>query len=208
MAGSQSEARCSGAHISARGNDVANGIAIGPDGSIWIVGNTTSTNLPTQSALYSSLSGTQDAFVAKFDPTGSDLLFSSYFGAGYTQFPGQPAPDCRRKLSWYVHGSTIGEHLWLTTSGTVRDQNHDITPTPASSPTNQHWNSPINLSTYLAGATSDRHFLPNEEKLYRSLRHCRWLCLTATRPGEFRSKNVTTVYAGHRISDRTSLPQD
>ena len=71
-------------YFSGSGDDVANGIAIGPDGSIWIVGNTTSTNLPTQSPLYSSLSGTQDAFVAKFDPTGSDLLFSSYFGAGRT----------------------------------------------------------------------------------------------------------------------------
>ena len=100
------------------GDDVANGIAIGPDGSIWIVGNTTSTNLPTQSPLYSSLSGTQDAFVAKFDPTGSDLLFSSYFGAGTTQglaialdSQGDPV----------FSGSTTAS-TYPTTSGALPDQ--------------------------------------------------------------------------------------
>ncbi len=104
-------------------NDVANGIAIGPDGSIWIVGNTTSTNLPTQGALYSSLSGTQDAFVAKFDPTGSDLLFSSYFGAGTTQglaialdSQGDPV----------FSGSTTAS-IYPTTSGALQTSNLDTT---------------------------------------------------------------------------------
>jgi hypothetical protein len=59
------------------------GIGLGLDstGSVSIVGVTHSTNLPTQSAFQPAFGGgLSDGFVAKFNPLGSALVYSSYLG--------------------------------------------------------------------------------------------------------------------------------
>lgn len=65
------------------------GLAIGNDGSAYVCGATTSTNFPTQFPLASTnyaLSDTKhhrylyDAFLAKLDPGGSNLVYSTYLG--------------------------------------------------------------------------------------------------------------------------------
>jgi hypothetical protein len=51
------------------------------DGAVSLVGSTQSPNFPTTPGSYDrTLGGTGDAFVARFDPTGSDLLYSSFLG--------------------------------------------------------------------------------------------------------------------------------
>ena len=58
-----------------RGN--ARAIAIDPSGDAYIAGNVSTTDLPLVNAYQSQFS---ELFLQKLDPTGSQLLYSSYFG--------------------------------------------------------------------------------------------------------------------------------
>src|SRR5262249_22182342 len=58
-----------------------NAIAADGAGNAYVTGATSSTNFPTASPRQaSSGGGTSDAFVAKLNPTGSALVYSSYMG--------------------------------------------------------------------------------------------------------------------------------
>ena len=54
-------------------------IAVTSDGSCYVTGETFSTNFPTENAYNSTLSGGYDAFVSKFNASGS-LLWSTFLG--------------------------------------------------------------------------------------------------------------------------------
>ena len=62
------------------GNDRARSVTVDPSGNVWIGGSTDSLNLPTLSPLQSTLKGSMDGFLAKFDPTLATLLASTYIG--------------------------------------------------------------------------------------------------------------------------------
>lgn len=55
------------------------GVAAASDGSCYVIGETMSSNFPTENAYDSTLSGSNDAYIAKFSATGS-LLWSTFFG--------------------------------------------------------------------------------------------------------------------------------
>lgn len=61
-------------------DDRARGIAVDSTGNVHIAGSTASTDLPTANALQPALGGNFDAFVAKFNATGTGLIFSTYLG--------------------------------------------------------------------------------------------------------------------------------
>jgi hypothetical protein len=62
--------------------DVGNGIAVDNSGDAYITGNTSSADFPISSSnvFQPTFGGITDAFVAKLDPSGSHLLYSSYLG--------------------------------------------------------------------------------------------------------------------------------
>lgn len=60
--------------------DIAYGIAVDHEGSIFLTGQTYSPNFPTKSPVDTQLDGTNDAFVLKLNASGSQLLFSTYIG--------------------------------------------------------------------------------------------------------------------------------
>lgn len=70
------------------GNDYENvsggrSIAVDNDGFLYIVGSTSSTSFPITSNVIQpniSLNGDHDFFITKLNPTGSDLVFSTYLG--------------------------------------------------------------------------------------------------------------------------------
>ncbi len=71
------------------GSDCQSDVAIGPDGSIYVVGSTESPDFPVTPGAYDTVGGTPqcpvgpdcpDAFVARLDPTGSTLIFATYLG--------------------------------------------------------------------------------------------------------------------------------
>jgi hypothetical protein len=60
-------------------NDQAYALIIDRDGNAYVAGQTSSTDFPVLNGWQAENAGQQDAFLAKFDPTGK-LLFSTYFG--------------------------------------------------------------------------------------------------------------------------------
>ena len=57
------------------------GLAVDGEGNVYMVGTTSSPDLPTTPGAYDgSHNGNMDAFVAKLSPDGSTLLFSTYLG--------------------------------------------------------------------------------------------------------------------------------
>ena len=66
--------------IGGSGSDSANGIALKTDGSVWVVGETTSSNMPLVGVPYQSVNrGGQDGFLARVSSSGS-VTYTSYFG--------------------------------------------------------------------------------------------------------------------------------
>jgi hypothetical protein len=53
------------------------GVAVGNDGSRYITGGTTSTNLPASNGYSTSISYTEDAFVSKLTPDGAAVVYTS-----------------------------------------------------------------------------------------------------------------------------------
>ena len=75
------------------GNDWAAGVALDSQNNIYITGATTSTDFPVQNA-YTTVGNTNGmAFVSKFDPTGTTLLYSSYFGGSKDDYGTSIAAD-------------------------------------------------------------------------------------------------------------------
>ncbi len=56
------------------------GMAVDSVGNAYIAGSTNSTDFPTESPVQASKSAGNDAFVTKFDPSGSALVYSTYLG--------------------------------------------------------------------------------------------------------------------------------
>jgi hypothetical protein len=73
--------------IGGTGNDdAANAIAIDQSGNAYITGQTTSNDFPTQNPVQGTSGEAYDAFVAKIDPSGSTLMYSTYFGGNGDDF--------------------------------------------------------------------------------------------------------------------------
>lgn len=60
--------------------DHAIGIQVDADGRAYIAGITKSADFPVKNAIQKNLGGTANGFIAKLSPTGSQLIFSTYFG--------------------------------------------------------------------------------------------------------------------------------
>lgn len=75
-------------------NDGGNSIAVGPGGLVHVVGNTISADFPTVRALQPSKKGASfrsDSFITTLRDDGSELLFSTFFGGGDSEFSEQIA---------------------------------------------------------------------------------------------------------------------
>lgn len=89
--------------------DAAYSVELDGTGNIFITGGTTSVNLPTTpgAAMATFQGGAADAFVAKFNPNGTALLASTYYGStAYDQFY---FVSLDRDGSVYLFGQTAAE---------------------------------------------------------------------------------------------------
>src|SRR5207244_13422157 len=90
--------------------DLGNGIRLDTAGNAYVTGDTLSRNFPTTpDATQPDFGGDRDAFVTKFDPSGSALVYSTYLGgSGSDEAFGHPVDTDRRA---YVPGSTSPPHF-------------------------------------------------------------------------------------------------
>ncbi len=92
-------------------NDDARGIALDRDGNVLVAGQTSSANFPTAAPLQAANAGVNDAYIAKLNPAGTSLLYSTYFGGS--------AIDAARGLKLnaageiYIVGTTSSPNLPL-----------------------------------------------------------------------------------------------
>ncbi len=62
-------------------------IAVDSTGNLYLFTDSASTDMPTTTnAIKTTLSGSSDAFVAKVDPTGTQILYGSYFGGTNNEY--------------------------------------------------------------------------------------------------------------------------
>lgn len=77
-------------YLGGNNSDSGSGVAVDPAGNLYITGGTMSSNFPTANSLQGSLGGFSDIFIAKLDPSGSTLLYSTYLG-GSSSYGGERA---------------------------------------------------------------------------------------------------------------------
>lgn len=95
-------------------NDGGMAITVGSNGRIWLAGNTQSTDFPNTGGFQDSLIGTQNIFVAGFDPskTGSATeVFSIFFGGTHWDdaYGIALAPDG----TLWIAGGTFSPDIWI-----------------------------------------------------------------------------------------------
>ena len=90
------------------------GIAVDADGNAYVTGRTHSKDFPTASPVQKMLGGSSDAFVAKVNPDGTALVYSSYLGGKKYDVGFRIAVDAAGYA--YVTGSTESINFVRTNS--------------------------------------------------------------------------------------------
>lgn len=99
-----------------QGSDSAGGIAVDAAGNAYIAGSTDHASFPIVNAHQPTFGGGTDAFVAKLNPTGSALLFSTFYGGSFSD------NATRIRLAGgdlYLTGSTVSSNF-PTTAGVLK----------------------------------------------------------------------------------------
>jgi uncharacterized protein (TIGR03437 family) len=110
-------------YIGGRVGDYVNGITVDSTGAAYITGYSASSDFPTLSAFQSTnRGGTQlpiDAFVAKLNPAGTALVYSTFYGGAGDDFGRAITID--RDGNAYVVGYTGSTGLQMTNGAIQRD---------------------------------------------------------------------------------------
>jgi hypothetical protein len=100
-------------YLGGSSTDGGGGVAVDAAGNAYTTGITSSTNFPTTAGAFDTTGGgAGDAFVTKLNPTGSGLVYSTYFGGSNDDFGRGIAVDAMGNA--YVTGSTASTDLPTT----------------------------------------------------------------------------------------------
>src|SRR5262249_1297395 len=106
-------------------NETARGIAVDSTGSVYITGQTYSTNFPSTAGAYQlNNAGSADAFVVKLDPSGGSLNYATYIGASGNEMALAIALDSSGAA--YVAGYTDSTGFPTTASAARRTHSGGI----------------------------------------------------------------------------------
>jgi sugar lactone lactonase YvrE len=144
-------------YLGGSGDDVGSGVAVDSSGNAYVVGTTgSSTNFPLMNPLQATYGGGDfDAFVAKLNATGSELVYSTYLGGDYEDDGIGIAVDASGNA--YVTGAT--ESTTFPTKNAFQATNY--TPTSFGTGFVAKLNSAgsaLVYSTYLGGSDFDQGF--------------------------------------------------
>jgi hypothetical protein len=86
------------------GNDIGSAIAVDVDRNIYLAGSTMSADFPISGGVRSEIAGERDLFVAKLNPAGDQILFSTFIGGSGDDMASGILLDSRGDV--YVAGTT------------------------------------------------------------------------------------------------------
>jgi uncharacterized repeat protein (TIGR01451 family) len=111
---STSPLHASSSFLGGSGEDQINGVAVASDGSVYVVGTTSSADLPvTPGSFQRSVSGNHDhVFVAKLDATGRSILYLTYLGGSSSDNGNAIAVDSAGNA--YAAGTTLSRDFPIT----------------------------------------------------------------------------------------------
>jgi uncharacterized protein (TIGR03437 family) len=97
------------------GSDFPEGVAVDDTGAVYVAGGTSSTNFPTSNPRQGAFGGGDfDAYLAKINPAGNALVYSTYLGGSDIDLGGDVAVDAQG--SAYLTGNTSSANF-PTTAG-------------------------------------------------------------------------------------------
>src|SRR5712675_1074542 len=147
-------------YLGGSGSDAASGISVDAAGNAYVAGGTISIDFPTTAgAFQATLAGSGNAFVAKLDPTGSALVYSTYLGGSSAGALGDSASGIAVDAGGnaYVTGLTHSTNF-PTTAGafqtTFSDPSNTVDPDAFVTKLNPT-GSALVYSTYLGGSRFD-----------------------------------------------------
>jgi hypothetical protein len=91
-------------YLGGSGGEFGTGIAADPAGNAYVTGQTNSADFPAANPFQPALSGSADAFVAKLNPAGTALVYSTYLGGSGDEVSRGIAVDSAGNA--YVTGDT------------------------------------------------------------------------------------------------------
>ena len=109
-------------YVGGSGADYGFGLALDAGGNTYVCGDTTSTDFPTSGAIQTINAGAYDVFVTKIDPSGSQVLYSTYLGGGGWDVSNSIAVD--KDGNAYVTGYT--ESTNFPTANAIQSVNKGI----------------------------------------------------------------------------------
>jgi hypothetical protein len=136
-------------YLGGGGQDFGHGISVDATGAAYIVGETSSSNLPTVNPYQEAVAGFWDAFVTKLSAAGNSLVYSTYLGGTGYDFGRGISNDAAGAA--YVTGYT-GSTDFPVESGYQEtfQGNYDVFATKLTAAGNT-----VAYSTYLGGNDSD-----------------------------------------------------
>ena len=91
-------------YIGGSGTDEGTGLVIDNEGNAYLSGGTNSADFPVKNAFRNKISGGYDVWISKLDPTGKDMVFSTYLGGTDDDFGYAIAIDDKHNV--FVTGQT------------------------------------------------------------------------------------------------------
>ncbi|RLB88558.1 MAG: hypothetical protein DRH10_07400 [Deltaproteobacteria bacterium] len=135
-------------------DDRARDIAVDAMGNIYIKGATYADQFPVHNAYQTTRAGDQDVFIAKFNPAGNTLLYSTYLGgSGYDEvYAGLVADDAGNV---YLTGYTWSADFPITSGAYQETFAGEMDVFAAKLDTTQSGAASLVYSTYLGGDYKD-----------------------------------------------------
>jgi Cep192 domain 4/Beta-propeller repeat len=115
--------------LSGTGSSVGNGIAVDPNGNVFVTGHASSSDFPVTQNAYQITAPNGGAFVTELDPTGSTLLYSTYLAGTVGSAGGGPiALDANDNA--YVLGRTSDTNFPITVNNAFQTSNNTDQTSP------------------------------------------------------------------------------